>query len=52
MAKQWGIGDRVVSNDNKFRGVVVEIVDKNKVNVDVEGYGKMQFKNRELKRAR
>lgn len=52
MAKKWNIGDRVVSNDNKFKGTVVEIVSTNKVNVDVIGYGKMEFGNRELKRSR
>jgi hypothetical protein len=48
--KVWRVGDKVKSNDNKYEGVVQEIVDSNHVNVQVGGYGKMQFRNRELKR--
>jgi len=48
--KVWKIGDKVKSNDNKYSGKVVEIVNDTHVNVDVDGYGKMQFRNRELKR--
>ncbi|QGH79909.1 hypothetical protein SEA_BORDEAUX_168 [Streptomyces phage Bordeaux] len=48
--KVWKVGDKVKSNDNKYSGKVVEIVNDTHVNVDVDGYGKMQFRNRELKR--
>ncbi|AXH70008.1 hypothetical protein SEA_SPILLED_175 [Streptomyces phage Spilled] len=48
--KVWKVGDKVKSNDNKYSGKVVEIVNETHVNVDVDGYGKMQFRNRELKR--
>jgi hypothetical protein len=48
--KIWNVGDRVKSNDNKYEGVVVEIVDRTSVNVEVKDHGKMKFRNRELKR--
>ncbi|AXH67321.1 hypothetical protein SEA_WOFFORD_166 [Streptomyces phage Wofford] len=48
--KVWKVGDKVKSNDNKYSGKVVEIINETHVNVNVDGHGKMQFRNRELKR--
>ncbi|AYB70979.1 hypothetical protein SEA_YABOI_169 [Streptomyces phage Yaboi] len=48
--KVWKVGDKVKSNDNRYVGVVSKIVDSNHVNVNVNGHGEMQFRNRELKR--
>ena len=47
--KTWNVGDRVKSNSNKYSGTVVE-VRGNKVIVETDGNGKMQFGSQELKR--
>jgi hypothetical protein len=49
--KKWFKGEEVQSNDNKFKGEVVETHnDGRQVDVDVDGYGKMRFGHKELKR--
>jgi len=48
--KRWLVGEEVQSNDNKFKGEVVEVSkDGKEVDVEVDGM-KMRFGNKELKR--
>lgn len=48
--KKWLKGEEVQSNDNKFKGEVVEVSkDGKQVDVEVDGM-KMRFGHKELKR--